>query len=534
MSKNQLRIIVKTLLLFTVFFVVQCKKSEATVIQSESLLTDSISITTLLHKNQTLKNNLTEVLQFYKNRNYKMAWFTPNGLSLNAVTFYNQLQNYKYDFADNSLENEQLNQFFSNPNQSKLNHNTTLQLDVLLTATYFKYAHKAYSGIKTSPKNLDWYIPRSKKKLEQTLTHLLASESADEPLSVFYTQLKKKLRIYRIIQQKGGFPIIKTPNKTLNINDVSSSIAQVKQHLFLTSDLAVNDTTSVFTVALQKAIKNYQKRMGIEPNGQLNQATITELNRTIEYRIKQIIINMERLRWMPVTMETNYLWVNIPEFKLQIIENQKSVWSTNVVVGKSVNQTIIFKGKVSQIVLNPYWNIPTSIIEKEILPKIKENISYLDNHQMEIYDGKHILNAKDINWDNYEKGVPFTIRQKPGAHNALGKMKFLFPNNYDIYLHDTPTKYLFEESNRAFSHGCIRVENPKKLAIYILKNNPLWNVSKIDSVLQTNHNKSISIQPKIPVYIVYFTTWVDANNQLNFRNDVYNLDQKLSAEIFED
>ena len=201
MRNKQLQIALKIVVLCALFFLVQCKKKDIplinteTSIASEKLSTDSVSIAILLNKNDALKNNITEVLQFYNNRNYKMAWFTPNGLSLNAITFYNQLQNYKYDFADDSLENKQLNEFFSNQNQSKLSYNTRVKLDVLLTASYFKYAHKAYSGIKTSPKNLDWYIPRSKKKLEQTLTNLLASESADEPLSVFYIQLKKKLRI---------------------------------------------------------------------------------------------------------------------------------------------------------------------------------------------------------------------------------------------------------------------------------------------------------------------------------------------------
>jgi len=168
----------------------------------------------------------------------------------------------------------------------------------------------------------------------------------------------------------------------------------------------------------------------------------------------------------------------------------------------------------------------------EIIPNIKKNPNYLEDNNMEVLSGEKVVNASNINWDKYKKAVPYIIRQKPGKGNALGRIKFLFPNNFNIYLHDTPSKGLFNESERAFSHGCIRVENPNKLLLHFLRNDKTWNQEKIDAILETDKEFGIIIKPTIPVYIVYFTSWVDNNGQLNFRDDIYNLDDQLANEIF--
>jgi murein L,D-transpeptidase YcbB/YkuD len=202
--------------------------------------------------------------------------------------------------------------------------------------------------------------------------------------------------------------------------------------------------------------------------------------------------------------------VNIPEFKLHLFENNAQVWQTNIVVGKVLKQSNIFSDAVSQIIINPYWNVPNSIYQKEIRRKLSKN--YLAKNNMERYNGG--------------------VRQKPGDNNSLGRIKFLFPNNYNIYLHDTPAKNLFGETKRAFSHGCIRVENPFVLAQYLLKNT-VYNQPKIDSIILTNKEFIIELKPTIPVYIAYFTAWVDNAGQLNFRNDLYNLDKQLAGELFE-
>jgi L,D-transpeptidase YcbB len=482
---------------------------------------------------------VSEVNQFYKRREFQFAWFNKKGMTAAVPIFYNQIQNYSADFNDKSFKNIRLDSLItliSNDEKSSLvKENRVKELELLLTTTFFKYSKKVYGGIAKNPKNLDWFIPRKKKDYQiflDSLVDLNKGEKMAEPVNPYYQKLKEKLSDYREIYKKGGFPVVVTTKKLLSISESDSCLLAVKKHLFLTGDLKTNDSSIVFTDQLAKAVSNYQHRMGLIENGKLNTKTITELNKPILFRIKQMMLNLERLRWVPVQMENEFLIVNIPEYKLHIIENGKLVWTTNVVVGKDAKQTTIFKGNISRIMLNPYWNIPNSIIRNEIIPSIKKNSNYLENNNMEVLSGDKVINPSTINWYKYTGDVPFIIRQKPGEDNALGKMKFLFPNNFNIYLHDTPSKGLFNESKRAFSHGCIRVEDPNKLLMYLLRNDKKWNQEKVDEILKTKKEFGIQIKPTVPVYIVYFTCWVDHRGQLNFRNDIYNLDEQLSNEIF--
>jgi L,D-transpeptidase YcbB len=485
---------------------------------TDVVLTDAAitSFFNTVNTNDSIKNQVT---QFYISRQYQFAWFNKDGINSGAAAFYSQLQNYSSDFADSSFENIRLDTLFAaaqtDEQQFLLNEKEKEQLELLLTATFFKYAQKVYGGISKNAADLEWFIPRKKKNYQtllDSLVSLAAGEKLQEPVNNYYAGLKEKLRQYRVIQKNGGFPFIATGKKVFMAGDSSIILLPVKKYLLMVGDLKVSDSTNVFTPQLQEAITNFQHRMGLSANGKIDTATIKELKKPVEFRIKQIMINMERLRWVPAEIEKNYVLVNIPEYALHIFENGKPVWKTNVVVGKNITQTVIFKGNISQIILNPYWNIPNSILKKEILPALRRNPNYLQRNNMEMADGR--------------------ARQKPGINNALGKIKFLFPNSYSIYLHDTPAKSLFGETKRAFSHGCIRVDNPKRLALYILKNDSSWTLNKIDSIQTTNIEFKIQVKPALPVYITYFTAWVNSNGELNFRNDLYTLDEKLSKEIF--
>ncbi len=466
----------------------------------------------------------SEVFGFYKLRAYRFAWLSKDGLTEAASGFYQQLQSDNLDFAEQGFSNARLETLVT---EWKLNKKTfyaqkekVIELELMLTASFFKYARKIYGGMTRESRELEWYIPRNKKNYRALLDSLVLLPSGgklQEPVNEYYTRLKEKLKTYKSIQKSGGLPKVVNIKKEWKIGDTASILKQVGMHLLLTGDLLGNSTSIVFTDSLMMAVKNYQQRMGLIDNGQLNAATAVEMNKPIELRIRQIMVNMERLRWVPVEMEKDYLLVNIPEFKLHVFEDNKQVWATNVVVGKSVRRTSIFKDAVSQIILNPYWNVPASITRNEILPNLQRNPAYLKNNQMEVVS-QH----------------PFTVRQKPGINNALGKMKFLFPNNYNIYLHDTPAKNLFNETKRAFSHGCIRVQNPLRLVQYLLRKDTSWTSKRISSILQTDREFAIRISPTVPVYIAYFTAWVDYGGQINFRNDLYGLDKKLLSEIFKD
>jgi L,D-transpeptidase YcbB len=481
-----------------------------------------------------------QVNQFYKNRNYQYAWFNKSGMTSAIPNFFNQLQNYSLDFNDKSFKNEQLDTLITLIKTDKSNtiikENRTRDLELILTTTFFKYSKKVFSGAVDSPYNLNWFIPRNKKNYQILLDSLVISNNDPnvwEPSNEYYSKLKEKLKQYREIEKNGGFPKIITTKKVLMVSESDSCLLKVKQYLFLSGDLKNNDNSIVFTDSLSKAVTRFQNRMGLDNDGKIGLLTIKEMNKPVESRIKQIMINMERLRWFPDEVESNFLLINIPEFKLHVFENQKKIWDTKVVVGKEATRTSIFKGNISQIILNPYWNVPNSIIRNEMLPDLKRNSSYTSKNNMQVLSGNNVINPASINWHNYSKNIPFSIRQKPGLNNALGKIKFVFPNNYSIYLHDTPSKNFFNENKRAFSHGCIRVEQPRKLALYLLRDEKNWNEEKVDKILKTNTTTSIPIKPNIAVYIVYFTAWVDNTGQLNFRNDLYKLDSQLEKEIFD-
>ena len=524
---------------------ISCKKENkivATTIKTQNytdIFLDELAINSFFKNNPENENVAKEVHLFYKNRNFQYAWFNKKGMTQAVPNFQNQLQNYSNDFDDKTFNNAQLDTLITmiktNPNTKEIDKNQREKLELILTTTFFKYSEKAFSGIDKNARKLDWFIPRAKKNYQVLLDSLILKDENDktyEPVNIYYSKLKEKLRLYRDIQKKGGFPVIKSNQEFLTKTESDSTVLQVKKRLVLSSDLKVNDNNLVYTMDLVRAISNFQQRVGLPENGKLDFKTIAEMNKTVDFRIKQMLVNLERLRWVPVEIENNYLLVNIPEYKLHVFENKKLIWETNVVVGKAAKQTSIFRGNISKIILNPYWNVPTSIINKEILPHLKRNTNYLSRNNMEVVSGGKVINPRTINWNKYSKNIPFEIRQKPGNNNSLGKMKFLFPNSYSIYLHDTPSKELFDRNKRDFSHGCIRVENPKKLAMYLLRNDKNWNQVNVDKVLQTNTETGIEIKPTIPVYITYFTAWVDVKGNLNFRNDIYNLDEELAKEIF--
>ena len=534
-----------TLILFTIFFS-SCKnngKENKWNIFSKQNYTDLVleqnEIDTFFKSNIVSKDLENQVRTFYNNRQLQFAWFNKAGMTQAVPTFYNQLQNYSSDFNDASFKNKHLDSIVSllktDEEDIKFNDSQKNTLEIYLTTTFFKYSEKVYGGISKNPRQLDWFIPRNKKNYQVFLDSLIekkATKSVKEPVNIYYTKLRQKLSLYRNIQKKGGFPVIKTNQEILTLNESDSSIVNIKKRLFLTGDLKINDKSILFNQELVKAVTNFQQRLGLVENGEIDSQTLLELNKTVDFRIKQMMINLERLRWVPVVFEPNFILVNIPEFKLHVFENQKLLWETNVVVGKAAKRTSIFKGNISSIVLNPYWNIPNSIINNEILPSLKKNSSYLSRNNMEVLRGNNVVNAKSINWNKYTKNVPFTIRQKPGKLNSLGKIKFLFPNSYSIYLHDTPSKSLFDRNERDFSHGCIRVENPQKLLFYILQKDKSWTAARVSKILKKNKEYGIPIKPTVPVYIAYFTAWVDSNGELNFRNDIYDLDKKLENEIF--
>ena len=453
-----------------------------------------------------------EMDSFYYKRNFAYAWFDEKGMIEPAANLYNRIQNISDEGIPGKLPYKEA---FSLIMEADIPHTKPAPFtELMLTAQYLVYAKNVWEGLSEEQSlSVDWLLPRKKTSYSELLDSLSTGILENEPVYRQYSLLREQLKKYRSIKTNNGWQNIGMNNKNYVTGDSSLSILQIRERLFLLGDLPANNKSSFFDQELEIGIRNFQRRYGFKDNGKLTSTLIKELNFPIDKRIEQIMVNMERSRWVPVQLSDHYLVVNIPEYKLHVYEADSIAWSMNVVVGKDQHKTVVFNGDLKYIVFSPYWNVPSSILKNEILPAIKRNRNYLAQHNMEWHNG--------------------SVRQKPGINNSLGLVKFLFPNSHNIYLHDTPSKSLFKEDNRAFSHGCIRLSQPQKLAAYLLRNDTTWTAEKITNAMNSGKEKYVTLKKTVPVFIAYFTAWVDSNGNLNFRKDIYQRDSRLAQMILE-
>ena len=480
---------------------------------------DSTSIPSFFKQYPKLKTYEKDLLKFYSGRNFTYAWFDENGLIEQAGNLFNKIENISEEGINTQLYYEEdLHKMLDNDSSLSFTEKANISVELMLTAQYFFYAQKIWTGISDKAlREIDWGLPRKKLSYEAILDSLLEAPSStfmkNEPVFRQYGLLKENLKKYRAIQAGSRWKQIKADKKSYRSGDSSKVITDIREHLFLVGDLASNNGSPVYDQELEEGIKKFQQRYGLTEDGVIGKSFIEELNYPLEKRIEQLIVNMERCRWLPLALRKDYIVVNIPEFSFHAFENDTLAWSMKVVVGTELNKTAVFSGMMNNVVFSPYWNVPSGILAKEVLPAIRRNSNYLEKNHME-WNGK-------------------SVRQKPGPWNALGKVKFLFPNSHSIYLHDTPSKSLFSRDQRAFSHGCIRVEDPRRLAIYVLRHQPEWTEEKIDEAMNAEKEKYVKINQPIPVIITYLTAWVNPKGQLNFRKDIYKRDSRLAKMIIE-
>ena len=472
---------------------------------------------------RSLPDTLAQRLRnFYNGRNYQFAWFSDSGFTEQAPIFWNLQGNYMAYSGDSTLKNPFLDSLFTAAENSKtplkLSDSLRQYTELQLTTQFIRYANRAYQGnVDIDEEDLGWFIPRKRVNTVALLDSLVKNKGknleAYVPVNSQYQMLKEHLLRYYELQRAGGWPAIAAREKAYRLGDSARAIAAIKRRLTTTADYILEDTSYLFTDSLSAAVKRFQKRHGLKEDGVIGGNTLRILNEPIEKRIRQILVNMERMRWMPLQIDSTFILVNIPQYRLTVFEGGQPSFGMNIVVGTSQNRTVVFTGNLKHVVFAPYWNVPPGIMKNEILPAINRNPNYLAQRNME--------------WNGN------TVRQKPGPWNALGKVKFLFPNNFHIYLHDTPSKGLFGEQQRAFSHGCIRIAEPQKLAEWVLRDQPQWTTEKIIEAMNGDKEKYVNVQRTIPVVIGYFTAWVGSNGQLNFRDDIYGHDQKLAARLFD-
>jgi murein L,D-transpeptidase YcbB/YkuD len=484
---------------------------------------DSLEISNFLKKHPDFRGLDSNITRFYSNRKFSYAWFDNKGLIEQAENLIDRVSNLKEEglFTEPKYKT-QLDSLLLENEHAGAEAKPNINLELMLTAQYFEFAEKAWQGMdKSVSESSQWFVPRKKITYEAYLDSMLklppeADKSLKEPVYRQYELLKTYLQKYRTLEKTVSWPIIQMDKKAYKEGDSSLFIPKVKARLYHLEDFEGDTSSLLFDHNLAEAVSQFQARQGLTVDGAIGPGTLTELNTSLESRIRQVIVNMERSRWLPMSLNEDYLAVNIPEFKLHVYHADSLLWSCNVVVGKDVHKTVVFSGEVKYVVFSPYWNVPTSIVKNEIMPAMARNSNYISRNNMEI--------------TGYHGNVPI-VRQKPGPTNSLGLVKFLFPNSHSIYLHDSPAKSLFDQSSRAFSHGCIRVQEPLKLAEFLLKDEPEWNESSIVKAMNRGVERTVTLKKEVPVFITYFTAFVDRAGKINFRKDIYDRDERLADMI---
>jgi murein L,D-transpeptidase YcbB/YkuD len=407
---------------------------------------------------------------------------------------------------------------------------------VWLTYLYMKYTSDLADGLSdlahADPK---WQIRPEKfdpsTLLESALRENRVGASIADlmPGNPQYQALRRMLAEHRAQAAKGGWPVV--PRKTrLSRGQSGPAAAAIASRLAASGDFTgavPGPGAAVSAPDLEEAVKRFQRRHGLADDGIVTPAVVAEMNVTIDERIRQIEMNLERWRWLPRDLGERHILVNIPEYRLEVWEGNQVPVSMRVVVGKPDTQTPIFSDEMTYVVFSPYWNVPPNIAQGETLPEIMKDPGFLDRTNMEVLD----KSGKPIDPSTIDVADPtsYRFRQRPGEQNSLGLVKFMFPNQFSVYLHDTPADSLFARASRSFSHGCVRVENPLALAEYVLRDHQGWTREKIEEAMHAEEERTVKLKKAIPVYLGYWTARVSGDGAMQFRKDVYGIDTRLTV-----
>lgn len=490
----------------------------------------------------------TDFLTLYQGSNFAPLWLnadgqpTPQALAVIQVLESSRQKGLIPDDYDAARWSGRLAAL-----KSKADPVREANFDAALTVCALRFISDLHIG-RVNPKHFKFGIDIQNKKYN--LPQLVAQDvihtanvqtilNQAEPPYAGYQRTEVALQRYLQLAAKGDGPLLPDVTKTVAPGETYAGVSQLAQRLELLGDLpptaSVNAGSQIYTGALADGVKVFQDRHGMLADGKLGKETIRQLNVPLSFRVQQLDDAMERWRWLPPSFPQPPVVVNVPEFVLRVFTaDHKVALRMNVIVGKSVrHQTPVFAQDMQYIVFRPYWNVPTSILRSEIVPAIVKNRNYIANKNFEIvtYSGT-VVTSGPINDDVLEqlRAAKLMVRQKPGPDNALGLVKFLFPNEHSVYLHSTPAQSLFSQSRRDFSHGCIRIQKPAELAAYLLRNQPPWTLERVQAAMQTGpNNQQVNLKAPVPVLILYITAVVEEDGSVHFFNDIYGHDKSLEA-----
>ncbi len=503
--------------------------------QSQAILAQLSSLKTTLRAPQDERQ---PILDLYKSTGFKPVWLTAGVVSERAKALLAFAAKTSEDGLDpGAYLPVGLTSFDNVQDQLDGDAQKLAQFDVAMTASALKMARQI-SGGQFDPNRLSLYndIKPERVDASQALKVLAWSPFPDAylhdlaPKHPAYAIMKTELAKLRAA--KTGPSYAKIANgKTVKLGGTDPRMPALRERLLAMGFLTAADNTSdaaqtnKLDAALSGALKKFQASVQIKSNGILGPDTIKNLNRDdTEENIQRLVDNMERLRWLPKDLGKRFVLVNQPAFEVHVMDHGNEIWHSEVIVGRPMSQTVAFHDEIETVVFNPSWGVPQSIIVNEYLKKLRNDPSYLDRQGFKVVNqqGK-VVSSSSVDWGAYGSRPPFGVQQPPGKGNALGELKFLFPNKHDIYMHDTPTQNLFAETSRAFSHGCIRVQNPREFAAVLLR----WDAAKIARETDSGVSQSVPLSTKIPVHITYFTAWPDASGKLVYFNDIYGRDKAM-------
>jgi murein L,D-transpeptidase YcbB/YkuD len=558
-----MRYILYSFLIFLTFLA-GCGKNEEKTNEAMANITrhalDSLK-TTNFFADRDIRTYLKEEFEkFYQNRQYQPAWVSERGLRSDGKSFLETLEQASNeglqpeDYGVNEIRALEKKIFEDKAFKGDTRLARMVELDFRMTSNYLMYASHLLSG-RINPQKLhaEWKFTPRKKDLVAHLEEALQGSDVGASLNGLlpenreYTELRDKLAQYRKVAAAGGWPEVPAQLK-LKKGASGEAVALLKRRLMLSGDLdstglrrplqagmAVDNptpATDVYDEQVETALKAFQERHGQNPTGQLDAGTLSALNVPAAYRVKQIALNMERIRWQPDTLkDERYIIVNVPEFKLRLMENARAAMDMRVIVGKEFNSTPIFSDTIEYLVFSPDWTVPNSIIENEIMPKLVKDSGHLDKLGLQVYSSWNDkdtipMDPHDVDWASIDPAkFPYRVVQKPGPKNPLGLVKFDMPNKMSIYLHDTPSDHLFAKEQRGMSHGCVRVEKPLDLAKYLIKDNPPVTDEELNEWMHQPKPKRVKLAKKVPVRLTYLTAWVDEQGRVNFREDIYEHDK---------
>jgi murein L,D-transpeptidase YcbB/YkuD len=489
---------------------------------------DSSTIVSLI-AGDTLHVSATTI-QFYRSRDFRPAWITDDDLTQQGERILRALgateqdglppERYRYDVAQRMVEALAVE---GGADDGELVNETEGQyaadVDLVLTEAFTRYAQDLAQGtLDPGSAGFTWKIPRGTVPRRELLRALEKQADPEDlvqrvrPRAPQYSRLMKALARLHEVSTQGGWPAV--PGGEAARGDSSDVVSLLRARLAASEDLREAALAqrgaarpAVFDHDLFLALQHFQQRHAIDADGALGARTLEELNHSVAERIAEVRINLDRWRWLPHDLGRMYVMVNVAGFEMSVVENDRSIEEMNVVVGQEGWETPIFADTLEHLIVNPYWNVPPSIVEEEMANLIDDPTYLVRN--------------------NFERTDDGGLRQRPGPKNALGQFKFQFPNADNIYLHDTPADQLFSLTSRAFSHGCIRLERAHDLA-YLLGGKLAGKTpEQIDRLAATGSEQWVTFKRKIPIYILYFTTWVDDDGTLRFHHDVYGLDETL-------